>query len=154
MSGLLVWRLCAAKYATTAFDGEGARRFGGRWSSARLSAVYCSESRALAMLEVLAHVDSPATLALQSWVLIPATLPLDGIEKPPRFPPSWRRFPHSPETQHIGDAWIRARRTVALRVPSAVVPGEFNYVINPLHPDFSRLAIGPPEPFAFDPRLA
>jgi RES domain-containing protein len=150
----LVWRLCAAKYADTAFDGEGARRFGGRWSSPGMPMVYCSESRALAVLEILAHVDCPETLALTPWMLLAAELPPTCIEHPARFPASWRRFPHSTETQLFGDAWTRETRSAVLRVPSAVVAGEFNYLVNPRHPDFPRIEIGRPEPFAFDPRLA
>jgi RES domain-containing protein len=153
VSGIAVWRLCAAKYAATAFDGEGARRFGGRWSSPGRPAIYCSESRALAALEVLAHVDTAATLSLASWVHVAGEIPAGCIGKPERFPASWRQFPHSAETRHFGDAWLDSVRTAALRVPSAFVAGEFNYLLNPRHPDFPRIAIGRSEPFAFDPRL-
>jgi RES domain-containing protein len=80
-------------------------------------------------------------------------IPDAAIEKPERFPETWRAMPHSLETQTFGAAWARERRSVTLRVPSAVVPGEFNYLINPLHPDFERVKIGKPERFSFDPRL-
>ena len=154
MSELVVWRICAARWAATAFDGEGARRFGGRWSSKGVPVVYCSESRALAMLEVLAHVDAPELLARTEWVLVSACVPGDLIERPARFPLNWRDFPAPAETRRFGDDWAAGGSSTALRVPSAVVPGEFNYLLNPAHPDFARISRGRPEPFAFDSRLA
>lgn len=150
----MVWRLCSATYADTAYDGEGAKLYGGRWSPIGLPVAYTAESRALAVLEILANADEPEHLSRLAWVLVPATLPLDSIEKPERFPDNWRCFPHPIETQQLGAEWARAGRTLVLRVPSAVVPGEFNYLLNPAHPDFKRAKIGKPEPFSFDPRFA
>ena len=153
MSSLFVWRLCAAKYAATAFDGEGARLYGGRWSPKGISVNYTAESRALAVVEVLAQVDDRARLADLRWVLVSAELPEALIEKPARYPADWRQFPRTLTTQAFGESWAKEARSVALRVPSAVVPGEFNYLLNPAHPDFSRVKIAKPEPFSFDPRL-
>lgn len=150
---LIAWRLCAAKYAATAYDGAGARRYGGRWSPPGVPMVYTSESRALAAMEVLVNVDEPARLFLHAWVVIPAEIPPESIDKPARFPESWREVPHTIETANFGAAWAREQRSAALRVPSAVVPGEFNYLLNPAHPDFARVKIGKAEPFSFDPRL-
>lgn len=154
MSELTVWRICAARWAENAFDGEGARRFGGRWSSRGTSLVYCSESRALAMLEVLAHVDAPELLAHTEWVLVSARVPESLVERPARFPLNWREFPAPAETRRFGDDWAADGSSAALRVPSAVVPGEFNYLLNPAHPDFAQISRGRPERFAFDSRLA
>lgn len=153
MSEVLVWRVCSATYAETAFDGEGAKLYGGRWSPVGIPVAYAAESRALAVLEVLANVDEPERLVHLAWVLVPAVIDAELIEKPARFPTTWRQFPHSPETQQFGATWVREARSVALRVPSAVVPGEFNYLINPAHADIERVIVGKPEPFAFDPRL-
>ncbi|MBS0663525.1 MAG: RES domain-containing protein [Verrucomicrobia bacterium] len=154
MSLLRVWRICAVEHAGAAFSGEGARRYGGRWTTPGLPAVYASESRALATLEVLAHVDDRRRLADRAWVCLEATLPAELVEKPARVPDSWRRYPQTQETQAFGTAWLRSARTVALRVPSALVPGEFNYLLNPAHPQFAKVRISPPEPFSLDPRLA
>lgn len=153
MSTLQVWRLCAAKYGPQAYDGEGARLFGGRWSPRGVAVVYCAESRALAMVEVLANVDKRERLFGLAWVLVPADIPLALVEKPPRYPDDWRSFPRTAGAQRFGAEWARAQRSAALRVPSAVVPGEFNYLLNPAHPHFKQVKIGPPEPFDFDPRL-
>ena len=153
MSRVQVWRLCSAKYARSAYDGEGARLFGGRWSPNGIAVIYCAESRALAVIEVLANAEEPERLFDLAWVFVPAELPAALIEKPARVPESWRQFPHALATQDFGAAWAKAQRSLALRVPSAVVPGEFNYLINPAHPDFGQMKIGAAEPFAFDPRL-
>lgn len=153
MSSLVVWRLCAAKYAATAFDGDGARLYGGRWSPKGIAVNYTAESRALAVVEVLAQVDDRMRLVDLRWVLVSAELPEALIEKPARYPAEWRQFPRTLTTQAFGETWAKEARSVALRVPSAVVPGEFNYLLNPAHPDFARVKIARPEPFSFDPRL-
>ena len=153
MTPLLLWRLCAAKYGPSAYSGEGAELYGGRWSPAGVAVAYCSESRALAVVEVLANADEADRLFALPWVLVPAEVSAELVECPDRFPTNWRQYPHPPATQVVGAEWARAQRSVGLRVPSAVVPGEFNYLLNPKHPQFSRVKVGRPEPFAFDPRL-
>jgi RES domain-containing protein len=150
---LTVWRLCSRKFAVSAFSGEGARLYGGRWSPPGIAAVYCSESRALAALEVLAHIEDTADFAAIPWVARSIELPVAEIEKPSRVPASWRQFPYIAATQRFGDDWLRTARAVALRLPSAIIPGEFNYLLNPAHPSFPKLRIGKPSPFRFDPRL-
>ncbi len=153
MSTQPVWRLCAARYGVSAYSGEGAELYGGRWSPPGIRLAYGAESRALAVVEVLVNADEPDRLFSVKWVLVPAEVPLELIEKPARFPESWRQYPHPPATQSFGAAWARASRSPALRVPSVVVPGEFNYLLNPAHPLFPEIRIGAPEPFVFDPRL-
>ena len=148
-----MWRLCAAKYRDTAFSGDGARLYGGRWSPPGIAVVYAAESRALAVVEILANVDDAEVLFDVAWVVVSAEIPAGMIESPTRLPDSWRQFPHPVETQTLGSEWARAGKFAALRVPSAVVPGEFNYLLNPAHADFKRVKIGSPESFAFDPRL-
>jgi RES domain-containing protein len=154
VSELTLWRLCVAKYSAQALSGEGAEMVGGRWSPPGIRVAYCAESRALAVVEVLASADEGDRLTGIKWNLVPVVVPADWIEKPICFPDNWRQFPHAPETQRVGAEWVQARRSVVLRVPSAVVPGEFNYLLNPAHPDFKRVKVGRPEPFSFDPRLA
>jgi RES domain-containing protein len=154
VSELLAWRLCASHRLPLAFSGEGAARRAGRWNSPGVRVIYCAESRSLAALEVLVHVTDPALLGAIEWVCLPAVFPASLLETPTRFPDSWRTFPHPPQTQEFGAAWARELRSAALRVPSAVVPGEFNYLLNPLHADFKRVKIGKAESFSFDARLA
>jgi RES domain-containing protein len=153
VSTVTVWRLCRQHYAAESFSGEGTRLFGGRWSPVGLRVAYSSESRSLAALEVLANIRDPKFLLTPPWVMISAVIPADLIERPSRVPEKWRTTPYGPDTQAFGAEWARAARSVALRVPSTVVLGEFNYLLNPAHPDFSKVKVGVAEPFAFDVRL-
>jgi RES domain-containing protein len=154
VSALTLWRLSPAYHAAKAMSGEGAYRRGGRWNPPGIRVVYCADSRSLAVVEVLANVKSQALLADQAWVLIPVEVPADLVEKPIRVPDSWRDTPYTSASQAFGATWTQAQRSVALRVPSVTVPGEFNYLLNPLHPAFSRVKVGKPEPFFFDHRLS
>lgn len=153
MSEILAWRLCASYREPWAFSGDGAARRAGRWNMPGIRLVYCAESRSLAALEVLVHADETSHLAAINWICLPAVVPAELVECPKEFPRSWRQYPHATETQIFGGQWVREMRSVALRVPSAVVAGEFNYLFNPAHPDFKHVKIGKAEPFTFDPRI-
>jgi RES domain-containing protein len=148
-----VWRLAKARHAGSAFDGEGARLYGGRWNSPGTRVAYASDSIALAALEVLTHLQS--TGVLQAYSVASIRFPESQIEvlDAAVLPKGWRRFPSPPENQAIGDRWVAESRSLVLRVPSAIIPSASNYLINPLHPAFSSVVIGRPERFAFDPRL-
>ena len=151
---VIAWRITKRKHAKNAFSGEGARQFGGRWNSAGVAVVYTAGSQSLAALEMLVHLESSELL--QNYLLVPvqiedrliATL---GLEELPKH---WRANPPPPKLREIGDALTLSGKSVALRVPSAVVPAEYLYILNPRHPHFSALRIGEPVPFGFDPRLA
>ncbi len=148
---LRAWRIVAARWAHAAFDGEGARRYGGRWNSPGRPAIYLAGSRALAALETLVHLG-PGVAAKQRFVRFEVSLPEALIADCDVEPISFKPFVEA-ATQSLGDRWLEQKREVALRVPSAVIPEEHNYLLNPRHPAYPQLAIGPPEPFAFDPRL-
>lgn len=147
------WRLVKAKYADAAFNGEGARRYGGRFNGVGTALVYTSGSLALAELEIL--VNLPTERLLSSYVAFRIHFEADLIEELPaeRLPANWRQDPAPRSVKNIGDEWVQSGRSVVLRVPSAVVPSEFNYLIDPAHPDFSRLEISPPFDPQVDPRL-
>jgi len=148
-----VWRLLKTRLAATAFDGEGPRLYGGRWNSVGVRVVNGSSSSALAVLEVLVHLENPAPLPAYSMVI--GSVPDDSIEEYDvrALPANWSTSPVPPETQAIGDEWVRSGRSLALRVPSAVVPHATNLLINPEHPDFGRVSVESTDPFTFDPRL-
>ena len=148
------WRLVKASLAGQAFTGEGARLYGGRWSSPGVPVVYVSETLSLAALEVLVHLQSSGLLA--SYVAFRVDFDRRGSRSvdPAHLPEDWRSWPSPPELRAIGDEWARRGRSLILEVPSAVVPREHNYLINPAHPGFAGLAIGPPQPFTFDSRLS
>jgi len=147
------WRIVKTKYKAQAFDGEGARLYGGRWSSAGQRAIYTSGTIALATLEMLVHL--PTSAILSSYSLFQVDIPDSLIEvlDPGVLPRDWRKSPAPTKLQTIGDAWLAGGKSVALKVPSAIVPLESNYVINPAHPAFKKLKIGAPLPYPFDPRL-
>jgi RES domain-containing protein len=149
------YRLVKARYAASALDGAGARRCGGRWNSPGTSLVYASTSIALAALELLVHLHRSQVLAAYRvfTLSIPdgAVLRLDASA----LPADWRADPAPRTTATIGDGWIASANSLALRVPSTVIPREDNLLINPAHPHFSTVAAAADaEPFGFDRRLA
>lgn len=151
---LSLFRLVKAKHAATAFDGEGARRFGGRWNERGTAVVYLGGTLSLAALETFVHLS--AADARLAFVSIEVVVP-DGIRiaqlPPRRLPANWRAEPPSTDTKAIGSSWVQGSETLLLRVPSVIVPRESNYLLNPAHPDLSRLRILPPEPFGFSERM-
>ena len=150
-----VWRIVKSRLAATAFDGEGARRQAGRWNSEGTPVVYTAATVSLAALELLVNADIQEMPA--GYVVIPVEIPdsvhIETIELS-TLPKNWRDpAPLPARLQRTGDEWIGSKRTIVLSVPSVVVPMERNYLLNPAHPDFRKLAIGKPEKFEFDERL-
>jgi RES domain-containing protein len=147
------WRIVKSRHASTAFDGEGARLYGGRWNSPGTRMVYTSGSLSLAVLEVLVHLHEASLIS--SYSLIPARFDdvlMERLDRS-RLPDGWRSYPAPPQLQHTGDEWVRSQSSAILEVPSAVVERESNYLLSPSHPDFSSVVIGEPEPFTFEERL-
>lgn len=153
MSAITTWRICSPRYADTVYSGEGARLYGGRWNSRGKVVVYSSENLALAVLEQLVHVEEVA--ALSKFVAVSATLEEESVEAVDlaALPDGWRTYPAPPALQAIGDSWFAASPSLALRVPSATVSGQYNYLINPAHPDFPTVEISEPVPLNLDPRI-
>lgn len=148
------WRLTPWVHAMTAFSGEGARLHGGRWNPPGDPAVYLASTIALAALEYLTGVD--VDLAPERLVVIPAEwdtdLPVEVVASR-HLPRGWRAYPNPQSTRDLGHAWLQSSRTAVLSVPSAIVPQERLYVVNPRHPRFRDIRIGRPQPFTLDPRL-
>ena len=150
---LTAWRLIKTRYLATAWDGEGAKTFGGRWNSVGTPVVYTSATLSLALVEILVHLPGGV---LPAYTAIPIEFEdsLVTILEPTDMPRDWKSDPAPASTHAIGDAWVARAGSVVLRVPSVVVPEEFNYVFSPSHPDFTKTRIGTSRPFPFDPRLA
>ena len=132
-----VWRITTRRFVGTAFTGEGARLFGGRWNRPGQSMVYTAESRSLALLEMLVQ-DDPLRA---HYVLIPAHIPATVSRQHidvSSLPERWRRQEERDQLQALGASWLREVRSCVLVVPSAVVPAESNLLINPLHSDFAQ----------------
>ncbi len=147
------WRIVKTKFSGQAFDGEGARLYGGRWNSPGVRMVYTSESLALAALEILAHLGRRSVLASYSRCAVHFDGALVTSLDRSLLPADWRAYPAPVELQFIGNRWVADGASAVLEVPSALIETESNYLINPQHPDFGSLSINPPEPFDFDPRL-
>lgn len=147
-----VWRITTARFAATAFSGEGARLYGGRWNPKGFEMVYTAESRSLALLEMLVQ-DAPLRAR---YLLVPAQLPdtvsLTHIDVAD-LPADWRRLDQRDALQRMGRDWLDRGDSAVLAVPSAVVPAERSYLLNPRHPDFARIIIGEPEALETDLRL-
>lgn len=142
------YRVCRRVHAAP--DGEGAFRVGGRWNSPGRRMVYMAQSVALAVLENLVHMsrqDFPT-----GYVRITATVP-DDIAILSEIDLRGNRSLKDLSTRALGDAWLDREPSAVLKVRSAVVPEEWNYLLNPRHPDFSRIVVHQPEPFVFDERL-
>ncbi len=147
------WRICRRRYAAEAASGEGARLYGGRWNSRGLRVVYASTSLALAAMETFVNLEP--NLHPKDLVSIEGEVP-DALEigrlELRSLPANWRQTTDE-SLRRFGDEWIRAAQTVALLVPSAAVRGEWNVLLNPAHPDFSKVKFQEPEPFEFDARM-
>jgi len=151
---LSAWRITKQKHAKSAFSGEGARIYGGRWNSPGTTMIYTAQSQALAVLEMLIHLDSPELLKRYSLFEVEMDLLYVAELDLSNLPRNWRANPTPAGVRALGDDWVASRRSVVLRVPSALVPAESTFLLNPQHPDFSKLCIGKAVPFQFDPRLA
>jgi RES domain-containing protein len=147
-----VWRIASTAYA--AFDGEGARRYGSRWTPRGRSAVFTSATLSLAALERFVNTDPD--LEPLDLVAIPVDIDASlSIETTTAadLPGNWRTYPAPPRLAAIGAAWLARAVTAVLSVPSVVIPHERNFILNPAHHEFPRLTIHAPEPFSFDPRM-
>jgi len=141
------WRLGTAAHPI--WVGAGAALHGGRWNPVGVPAIYAASSISLAMLERLVQRNNLVRTFIVEAV-VPDDLALTDLMDDP--PPEWRAL-DSPTAAHSGGLWPAESGTVLLRVPSAVIPREANYVINPAHPDAGRIQVMPPDPLVWDPRL-
>ena len=146
------WRIVPWERRVDAFSGEGAARYGGRWNSPGTRVVYLSEHKSLAALEMLVHLPRNTTTL---FAFLQAEFPNDAVEvlPPAGWPAHWAQEPPQADSQALGDVWVRQGRSAILAVPSALIPEELNFLLNPAHPEFEKFAIGQPVPFAFDARL-
>ena len=146
------WRIVKHKHGATAFSGEGAAKTSGRWNSRGVPVVYTSSTKALAALETLVHLNPPVLFIylvfhIQFDKTVIEEVPLNSLSA------DWQIKPAAQSSKAVGDIWVREARSAVLQVPSVIISGEFNYLLNPVHPDFTKIHIGKSEPFAFDPRL-
>jgi len=148
-----VFRLSRKKYSKE-LSGKGASYSVNRWNSKGTEIIYCASSRALAMAEVAVHLN--LALIPNDYLMIEINIPdsikIEKIENS-NLPYNWDSFPHILPTQKIGDDFINLNNYCVLRVPSAVVKGDVNYLLNPFHKDFKLIEIVNSYSFSFDQRL-
>jgi len=147
-----IFRLCKFKHSGD-LSGHGARISGGRWNSKGIPVIYASESVALCTAEIAVHI--PLGMLSVNYVLVTYELPdltVLSIQLE-NLPERWNSYPHSSSTQQIGDKLLLNMESLILQVPSAVVPQESNFLINPIHKEINTVKILDVEPYIFDVRL-
>jgi len=147
---IISYRIVKEKHAHRAFDGEGARLYGGRWSSQGVAVVYTSDSLALCCLEVF--VNLPSYELLKDFVYFKLSFD-EKFVRDADLQDGWNDRPISKVSQGIGDDWIRERDSAVLRAPSVIIPEGNNYLINFNYQDSNQIKIGDPISLDFDPRL-
>lgn len=148
-----VYRLTRKKYSDP-LSGKGAAIRGARWNSAGTEILYTSSSRALAMAEVFVHLNLNILPSgfMMAQINVPNHLITEKIPED-QLPPRWNAFPYLEKSQKIGDFFVSNQKNPILQVPSALVPGDYNYLINPAHPLFIEITIDIVTDFPFDERL-
>jgi len=150
---MIVFRLVREKFSSS-LSGKGAALRGARWNSIGVELIYTAGNRSLAMAEVAVHL-SLATLPsdyLMMSIRIPDDVKVANLSVSD-LPKNWNVFPHPLSTQRVGDAFVADVKYAVLKIPSVVTRGDFNYLINPKHPEFSRIKVESLEKFPFDRRL-
>ncbi len=147
-----VWRMVTARFIDTAFSGEGARRYGGRWNHKGVPLVYTAGSQSLAMLEMLVQDEPLRARYFMMPAEIPSGLRMDQVNLD-QLPPDWREHSARERLRTIGTEWATQQSSPILAVPSTVVTAETNYLLNPKHPDFAKMSIGEPQELVTDLRL-
>lgn len=147
-----VWRIFPERFRSTAFTGAGGLYAAGRWNHVGTAIVYTATSRALAALEFFVNLEPNE--APDDLLIAEASVPDASIEtlKLDELPKNWRGLNHA-RCREIGSGWAASLRSVALKVPSAVVDGDWNVLLNPRHPGFAKVVMGSVKPFRFDERL-
>jgi RES domain-containing protein len=154
---LKAYRLVSPGWVDTAFSGEGARKYGGRWNSPGRPVIYLGGSRALTALELLVHLTTTLSRA-KAYSLLEVSIPNSCCKsitkvRPEILPDNWRLSPPGKSSMEIGDSWLAGGTTLLLSVPSTLIPDENNLLLNPRHPLFPKIKVASPTPFTFDPRL-
>jgi RES domain-containing protein len=147
------WRIVLASETSSAFSGEGAWRYGGRWNSRGVRVIYVSEHQSTAALEVFVH--NRPLFPIEKYKAFRLEWPDSLTESVParKLPLNWRVHPPPMETREIGDRWVQERRSAVLALPSAISPDDKNFLLNPEHPDFKRIRIASAVDYDFDSRL-
>jgi RES domain-containing protein len=153
---MIVHRICKAKYASAIFSGAGGMEVSGRWHHKGRPIVYTAQALSLCALEYLVHLrrrDSNIAL-VSAQLTISDEIPVRVLDIG-TLPAHWNIWPPLETTMAIGDTWLVESKSAVLKVPSALIPGEYNFLLNPQHPDFAQISQSATMParFTFDERL-
>lgn len=150
---MILYRLSRTIFARD-LSGRGAELYGGRWNSKGTPMLYTAQSQALAFSELAIHL--PLGIVPKDYSMVSIHIPDDAslltytVRDLPR---DWRSNPHADATQRIGDRFVKDGKYLVLQVPSAIVPGDNNFLLNPRHPESVNVKIRRIEPFEFDSRF-
>lgn len=151
------FRIYKSRYASTALTGEGAKKFGGRWNHEGVAVLYCSSSLALAQLETLVHLDGATPP--DGFEFLKLEFPASCLGKRitarelEQYPFDWRAHPPHSLLRDMGTEWVESGTSLAMQVPSAVIPSDPNFLLNVAHPDFRKITASAPAPVQWDLRL-
>jgi RES domain-containing protein len=150
-----VWRLVKSAHKGSAFTGEGAKLYPGRWNRKGTSVVYAAESLSLALLETLVHLRVREFKEEYAYfaVDIPPGVRIEEIKVKDLRGIDWKANPPHSSSRQIGSKWVERRSSSVLKLPSVINPEEFSFIINPAHRDFKKIKIGKPKVYRFDPRM-
>ncbi len=146
-----VWRICKEKHQDSAFSGIGGLYAPARWTPQGFRVVYTAQSLALASLEVFVHTESSHIPLVAIRAFLPKDIAMTVVTVN-SLPADWQTIAAYPALQDIGKQWLQKQETPVLKVPSSIIPVEFNYLLNPQHPDL-RVSLEPPLKFKFDDRM-
>jgi RES domain-containing protein len=150
---MLLYRVCRTQFAND-LSGTGSRIYGGRWNSPGMAAVYTSESKSLAVLESL--TNTPPGILISYFSIL--TIEISGkffIDEIPEetLPKNWNEFPAPDILARLGDKWLKQGQNLLLKIPSAIISSESNFIINPAHADFKKVKIIFTEKLDLDKRI-
>ncbi len=147
----IAYRIVQSRFVSSALDGEGARLYGGRWNEKGHRMVYTSATASLAVLETFVHLGLNAKST--AHVILEIEIPDELIEQASGLPSEWKESPVLEAYQDFGSKWLLSGRSAALKIPSAIIEQEYNYLLNPEHPDFSRISVLNTLEYGFDERM-
>ncbi len=151
---MFLYRVCRNQYSHD-LSGNGSKIHGGRWNSPGVPAIYTSSSKSLAVLESLTNTP-PGILQDDFSILtleVTGKAAIDEISIK-NLPGNWNKYPAPVNIVKTGDKWLLSGKTTLLKVPSAVIPSEFNFIINPLHPGMKKIKIVAIEKLNLDQRIS
>lgn len=149
---MIVYRIGRTKYATD-LTGEGARLYGGRWNHKLTPCLYTSESRSLAILEYTVNInidDIPRALSITALEISHKKLLELSIAE---LPGNWQEVPAPASTKDFGTKLLKELKYAVLKIPSAIIPDEYDYLLNPLHAESSKFSVVNVQDFIYDVRI-